>query len=581
MLQSESEAWRRLHISRNHFDIIKELPFQMTFLVMQHSPDRRTLHVAILEKPKSNIQVGKKKDATVAPTNRSRICSTKVNKDLLNSLKGLAEQFKTDVASLLVRKRYLKQQKEKRQEMLGLSDRGSKTPDKETDELEVVTASEEKGLQSNFEDLVTAMEAYFGKILGQIQESLVQDSVAETIVLLADSDLLQLPLEALPIFRHPEIKSVSRDFSLQTFSHRITQGELPDQQNGKLERSKLGKKDKVDTKAKSEKIGLAKKGKATKELVFGKDGVQLDMTYLRYIVDPKCDWPVGDKKGPDAFMSELVLQLKQKAAKWIGLNGHDRIPSIPELQKFIQDSPCLIFYGFERFFSHIPPQFVAPLCLTDCHLIAVMDNMRTLKSSYQQGKLDAQKCPTDLALERPLETATTLSLCGAPCILSNQWQCQLGDNNLRLHAILEGLCENSCTVGQALHISRNPKTASGLEQTEQDGVDAYSEKASSSQGKQKGEGKQQKLQHRNSQSGSLRSSKISGSPNSSHYSKRDTKQKLESMLKEENEQSAPHERGKAGAELASDSHEAVLTYERYNTVLYGLPHFLTTPQSGS
>ena len=143
------------------------------------------------------------------------------------------------------------------------------------------------------------------------------------------------------------------------------------------------------------------------------------------------------------------------------------------------------------------------------------------------------------------------------------------------------MCENSCTVGQALHISRNPKTASGLEQTEQDGVDAYSEKASSSQGKQKGEGKQQKLQHRNSQSGSLRSSKISGSPNSSHYSKRDTKQKLESMLKEENEQSAPHERGKAGAELASDSHEAVLTYERYNTVLYGLPHFLTTPQSGS
>ena len=67
---------------------------------------------------------------TFVATNRSRICSTKVNKDLLNSLKGLAEQFKTDVASLLVRKRYLKQQKEKRQEMLGLSDRGSKTPDK-------------------------------------------------------------------------------------------------------------------------------------------------------------------------------------------------------------------------------------------------------------------------------------------------------------------------------------------------------------------------------------------------------------------------------------------------------------------
>ena len=27
-------------------------------------------------------------------------------------------------------------------------------------------------------------------------------------------------------------------------------------------------------------------------------------------------------------MSELVLQLKQKAAKWIGLNGHDRMPRL-------------------------------------------------------------------------------------------------------------------------------------------------------------------------------------------------------------------------------------------------------------
>ena len=143
------------------------------------------------------------------------------------------------------------------------------------------------------------------------------------------------------------------------------------------------------------------------------------------------------------------------------------------------------------------------------------------------------------------------------------------------------MCENSFTVGQALHVSRNPRTDNGVEQTEQDVVDSYSEKAGSSQGKQKNESKQQKVQRKNSQSGSLRSSKISGSANSSRYSKRDTKQKLENTLKEENEQSASHEKGKAGVELASDGHEAFFTYERYNTVLYGLPHFLTAPQSGS
>ena len=61
---------------------------------------------------------------------RSLMCSANVSSRLLHELKGLAEQFKMDVASLLLHKRFLKQQMEKRREMLGLSEKDSKSEEK-------------------------------------------------------------------------------------------------------------------------------------------------------------------------------------------------------------------------------------------------------------------------------------------------------------------------------------------------------------------------------------------------------------------------------------------------------------------
>ena len=42
-----------------------------------------------------------------------------------------------------------------------------------------------------------------------------------TVILLADFDLLQMPLEALSLLKMDCVKSVARDFSLQMFFHRI------------------------------------------------------------------------------------------------------------------------------------------------------------------------------------------------------------------------------------------------------------------------------------------------------------------------------------------------------------------------
>lgn len=51
--------------------------------------------------------------------------------------------------------------------------------------------------------------------------SLSPEAVSESVVLLADEWLLQLPLEALKTFAVPQITSISRDFSLQFHYHRV------------------------------------------------------------------------------------------------------------------------------------------------------------------------------------------------------------------------------------------------------------------------------------------------------------------------------------------------------------------------
>lgn len=42
-----------------------------------------------------------------------------------------------------------------------------------------------------------------------------------SVVILADMDLLLLPLETLPLFQRENVCSVSRDFSLQILQHRM------------------------------------------------------------------------------------------------------------------------------------------------------------------------------------------------------------------------------------------------------------------------------------------------------------------------------------------------------------------------
>ena len=73
---------------------------------------------------------------------------------------------------------------------------------------------------SSQHSLTAAVTAPSGKqAAGKVDEPAAS---AETVVLLADADLLELPLEAVTSLRVDFVDSVCRDISLQLLHHRLT-----------------------------------------------------------------------------------------------------------------------------------------------------------------------------------------------------------------------------------------------------------------------------------------------------------------------------------------------------------------------
>ena len=133
------------------------------------------------------------------------------------------------------------------------------------------------------------------------------------------------------------------------------------------------------------------------------------------------------------------------------------------------------------------------------------------------------------------------------------------------HFCVKGICEKTNTVGQALQSSRCTAPETAKQNVAQGDDDSVSEKAYSSQGKRK------ILQHRSSRPESLRSNKVS-SAGSQGRGEKLSRLKPDAIINEQNE----------GSDVIAteDPSRRLFTFELYNTVLYGLPNFTTTLQSG-
>ena len=87
----------------------------------------------------------------------------------------------------------------------------------------------------------------------------------------------------------------------------------------------------------------------------------------------------------ELIFKEITLEQKQKTSNWIGIKGSE---DVKEMQMLLDAS--FIFHGFGRFFSLIPPSFVAPLNLTNSH-VAMLFDLAQAKSNCLRQQTDSEK----------------------------------------------------------------------------------------------------------------------------------------------------------------------------------------------
>ncbi|NXK24090.1 CFA46 protein, partial [Arenaria interpres] len=123
-----------------------------------------------------------------------------------------------------------------------------------------------------------------------------------------------------------------------------------------------------------------------------------------------------------------------------------------EWEQLLTNCSAFLFYGMERFMSYILLNRLVAMNIPRCHLMILLDLVRT-KESYQRiTSSDSHKSCLHIAIERPTETAVLLSLTGVRSVIANQWYTSLQENAERLEILSESLLSIGRTSGQTVHI---------------------------------------------------------------------------------------------------------------------------------
>ncbi|XP_074448888.1 cilia- and flagella-associated protein 46 isoform X1 [Larus michahellis] len=457
-LIATSMAWRNLCIPVEHFNIMDELPSNFYIVILQHSKDRSNLYSSLIEKPKAGTAQQKGKPAQ--PTVQAKISRFPVNPDTF--------------CVLLEKVRVYKQQKMKSQlkqtVIQNLQECVSKTDVTPTDKKD----DNGHDLTSDFTEILEMMEEYLKPVLSQIDFSDIGEqrtsvSAPESgktkvkdketkhttmhgtpldlglcVVLLGDTLLMELPLEALSIFKEEGISSVSRDFSLQILYNRIYLAKSETEVKTGVEISK-------ETKLKAHQKKNVKTAPVNRDLP--SNCLPVDTHNFKYIVDPYNEGREAEAVSPSQKIKEILEKYHDLfTLKWEGVVGNIRVPSQAEWEQLLTNCSAFLFYGMERFMSHILLNRLAAMNIPKCHLIILLDLMRSKQSHQRITKSDIHKSCLRIAIERPTETAVLLSLTGVRSIIANQWYTTLQENAERLEIFSESLLNIGRTTGQTVRI---------------------------------------------------------------------------------------------------------------------------------
>ncbi|RHY31090.1 hypothetical protein DYB32_003765 [Aphanomyces invadans] len=164
---------------------------------------------------------------------------------------------------------------------------------------------------------------------------------------------------------------------------------------------------------------------------------------LFFIADPQNDADVDSADNPHSISATLTA-LKSIAPTIKGLSGKKYVPSAGEWQAALtgRRGGGLLFYGPNRSLAHFAPSHVAGLSALKCNLVVSMSRMENYASYRRQSKLDTHKPKRVLSLEDGWESAVLWSLCGANCVVTNQWNTSFVANHRVLTGLFSQLAKN-------------------------------------------------------------------------------------------------------------------------------------------
>ncbi|XP_074815211.1 cilia- and flagella-associated protein 46 isoform X2 [Natator depressus] len=491
-LTATSKAWGNLCVLAQHFNIINELPPNFHILILQHSNDRSMLYSAMIDKPK--LSSGQQKGKPGQPMVRAKVSRFPVNPDTILILLGKVHLYKQERMNNL-----LGQEIEKKfhVEKIDFQKWQETTPKIDMNLTENINENE-KNFTSDFCDILKAMEEYLKPVLPvfdftDFRQQSPSVSTAESgktkakdketkhtglqggltdlgdcVILLADKLLMELPLEALSIFQEEAISSVSRDFSLQILYNRI-HVEEPENEVKKDPKSTKEPKPKVDQKKNVKMVPINR--------ILPPNCLSADTHNFKYVVDPYNEAKEAEAVSPSQKIKEILEKYHdQFTPHWEGVIGSMHVPSQSEWEQLLNNCSAFLFYGMERFLSHILLNRFIAMNIPECQLMILLDLMQSNQSFQRLAKLDTLKSRLHISVERPTETAILLSLTGVRSIMANQWYTPLQENAKRLEILSENLLQTGKTTGQTIRVLQ--KYTIGVEKSPT-GVEENSKNSSS------------------------------------------------------------------------------------------------------
>jgi tetratricopeptide (TPR) repeat protein len=238
----QMEALCNLCVSGEHLTFCKNFPSNMRFVILHHSPTRDKLYCGYMLPPQPPPPASSKKTSTPAPAHvplEPVVTCSDVSAETLDAILELMVEHRDELLSRISDKERQVARVKRLEELMCQPNIDTQTEDYNTPEHSEDTLT--------LSDALAAMEAYLSQALDLIDVAMKREKSSNlTFIILADSYLMQLPLEALSVFSRPCVEALSRDFSLAMLYQKLKRFSSDSADGDKQPSKTPAKKDKGD-----------------------------------------------------------------------------------------------------------------------------------------------------------------------------------------------------------------------------------------------------------------------------------------------------------------------------------------------